>query len=204
VIDDIKATLETWAGIIVSLGIIVACRKWFVAVGRWCKCAYTRPARIEAMIARMEYAIFNQGNGMEKQLARLAACHAVAFEAAPYPAFECNANGQNSRSNEAYRTLTQTRTEDDMNGTRWHQVAYGPLAEAYHKEFARCSLANEDFVGVVDIRNPMTDEHRGCWRIHAPATPVGDDCIYIGRFIGALDETAKRIVRDEGWSVKAG
>lgn len=203
-IDQLRAELEVWAAIIGSLGAIVACRKWFVTAWKWIVCVYTRPARVEEMLKRMHYAMFNDGNGMERKIARLAACHDVQFEAASYPAFECSSAGRNARSNEAYRILTQTRTEDDMNGTRWHQVAYGTLAESYHAEFARCSLAKEDFVGVCDFKNPMTDEHRGRWRIHAPAAQVGDDCIYIGRFIAAIDDTAKRIVREEGWSVRLG
>jgi PAS domain-containing protein len=203
-IHYIEDHLKTWASIIGSLAVLIACKRWVFSLGRWVANAYTRPARIEAMIGRMEYAIFNQGNGMEKKIARLAACHDVAFEAASYPAFECDGNGRNARSNEAYRTLTQTRSEDPLNGTRWYQVAYGPLAEAYHKEFARCSLTKGDFVGVCDFKNPMTDEHRGRWRIHAPCAQIGDECIYVGRFIAALDDTAKQIVMEEGWSVRLG
>jgi hypothetical protein len=166
------------------------------------KCA-ERSTEMDNELKKITYALFNGGNeGVCNQIARLSACQAAAFEAAPYPSFECTSSGVNTRVNEAYRILTQVWSADTISAGRWHQVTHGELVDPYNAEFERCAAAKEDFIGTIDIKNPMTDSHRGRWRIHAPAAQIGDDCLYVGRFIAALDDTAKKIAKEEGWSVK--
>jgi PAS domain-containing protein len=216
------------SGIIGSLGVMLASWKWVFRVAGAVYRFFSGPSRVErkldermkqakddeqkrfiqsaemeAALKKITYALFNGGNeGLVNQVARLSACHSAAFEAAPYPSFECTSEGVNTRVNEAYRILTQVWSAETITAGRWHQVLHGELVNKYNVEFNRCAAAKEDFIGVVDFKNPMTDEHRGRWRIHAPAAQIGTDCLYVGRFIAALDDTARKIAMEEGWSVK--
>jgi hypothetical protein len=218
-IQKLGEHLGILAGIIGSLGVILACRKWvfgfFIAIYRF----FTGPSRIEGLInsriesaaitdAKLEkitYALFNGGNeGLIQQVARLSACHSAAFESAPYPSFECTSEGLNTRVNEAYRILTEVWSARSIKSGQWQQAIHGELAPRYVDEFHRCAAAKEDFIAVCDFKNPMTDEHRGRWRVHAPAAQIGTDCLYVGRFIAALDDTARKIAMEEGWNVKMG
>ena len=151
---------------------------------------------------RIVKAMWNGGkDGMIHQVGRLAASHRINFENAPLPQFECDVNGNNSNVNEAYRKLAQVWSVDDLTGTRWRQVAYGDLLDSYIEGFKISSLACEDFIGDVDVHNPINGQHRGRWKIHASAVSIGDTCIYFGRFIMALDETAENLVKENGWDV---
>lgn len=147
-------------------------------------------------------AMWNGGaDGMIHQLGRLAASHRINFENAPLPQFECDVNGNNTNVNEAYRKLAQVWSMEDLAGSRWRQVAYGDLLESYIQGFKVSSLACEDFIGEIDVHNPISGQHRGRWKIHASAVTIGDTCIYFGRFIMALDETAKNLVEENDWDV---
>ena len=201
-IDEVKQHLDELATILGSLAVVVAAIRWFKPIWGWVVRVWTRPERVEEMLERINYAIFNDGNGIERQMARLSGCHTVAFENEPFPAFECDASGNNSRVNNAYRHLIGISTEQANQGNRWHQAVYGELADDYHAEFVRCSEAREDFIGDADFRNPLTGEHRGRWKVHAPCINVGRSCIFIGRFIAALDEKAMDLSDREDWDVR--
>lgn len=197
--DNLLLVVET----VGLLGAAWAFRKRIYAGWDWLFHQYNRPARIEEMVGKINYALFNGGNeGICNQIARLSACHAAQFQAAPYPAFECNSAGQNTRVNEAYLQLVEFLDAADIGGTRWQQVTYGELREAYRAEFVRCASAREDFIGVVDFQNPMTGEHRGRWRVYAPCAQIGADCLFVGRFIAALDPAAQTIAAAHGWSLR--
>lgn len=218
--------LGTLAGIIGSLGVILACRKWAWAflVSLWK--FFTGPAQALEMMREIKLetrdlkagardrdekldrlckAMFNGGkDGLVNQVAMLAACHKVQFEAAPYPSFQCDGTGNNRAINEAYRLLVGANNGDALAGTRWIHFLHGDLSEDYREEFERCRLVKEDFIGEVDLRNPITGQHRGRWRIHAPCSLVGDDCVFVGRFIAALDPVARDIAMEFGWNVRMG
>jgi len=227
-IQRLADNLGAIAGIVGSLGIILACHAWVTRFFRAIYRFFTGSSRVEKLlevrmlqvsateeehlaqssamegeINKITYALFNGGNeGLVNQVARLSACHSASFESAPYPSFECTSVGLNTRVNEAYRILTQVWSTDSITSGRWQQAIHGELEQKYLTEFSRCAAAKEDFVGVVDFKNPMTDEHRGRWRIHAPAAQIGHDCLYVGRFVAALDATAQEIAIGEGWNVR--
>lgn len=218
-IEQIGDHLGAVAGIIGSLGVILAIRKqvWGFLAGVWR--FFTGPERALEMMGEIKAgarerdekldklckAMFNGGkDGLVNQVAMLAACHKVSFEAAPYPSFQCDGRGLNRAINEAYRLLVGANNGDVLAGTRWIHFLHGELAEDYRAEFDRCRLVKEDFIGEVDLRNPITGEHRGRWRIHAPCSLVGDDCVFVGRFIAALDPVARDIAMEYGWNVRMG
>lgn len=155
-------------------------------------------------VEKMSYAIFNDGdNGICQQVAKLAACHSANFEASPFPAFECTSSGHTTKVNEAYRILIESWSDRHIASGRFQQTLHGELVPRYTAEFERCAKTKEDFIGVCDFKNPMTDEHRGRWRVHAPAAMIGeDDCLYVGRFIAALDDKARKIAAQEGWHIR--
>lgn len=200
-VDFLQEKLGAIAAIIGSLSIIIAARKQITVAWNWLRSSSRSRERIEAALEKLSAAIFDP-HGMMNQVARISASQAVMFQTVRFPAFECNKAGKNLRVNEAYLRLIQYYKAEDLDGTRWQQVTCGALADAYLKEFIRCANAQEDFIGTSDFQNPFTGEHRGRWRIHAPCTVIGDDCLFVGSFIGALDETAREIVRNENWHVK--
>lgn len=157
----------------------------------------------EAELKKISYALFNGGaEGIVQQVARLSACHSANFESAPYPSFEYTSGGDTTRVNEAYRILIGAWHQAVIGAGRWQQAVTGPLAENYIEEQERCAQNKEDFIGVCDFKNPMTDEPRGRWRVHAPAAQIGPDCLYVGRFVAALDDVARDIAIANGWNVK--
>ncbi len=223
-IEIINANLAAIAGSLISLATILGFRKniWKILYGAYR--FFTAPSRVEKKLdelivrgdarevelKKINYALFNDGkDGMvnqmaltEKRMARLCACQAANFESAPYPSFEYTSGGATTSVNEAYRVLIGAWSQSIIGAGRWQQAVTGELAEDYIHEQERCSMLREDFIGVCDFKNPMTDQPRGRWRVHASAAQIGDDCIYIGRFVAALDDVAREIARDNGWSVK--
>jgi hypothetical protein len=194
--------LDTIATIIGSLGVILALRKKLYAIKSKIVEVLGRPKRLEQALDKIHLALFNHGErGLVHQVARISAGQSVLFQNAPYPSFECDSRGRNAKVNDAYLQLVGCHSEEELTGGRWHQVIYGSLLEEYKSEFARCSAAHEDFVGCVDFRNPATDEHRGRWKIRAPCATVSEDCLFVGRFIGAMDEKAEMITRDHDWRI---
>lgn len=156
--------------------------------------------RRDEKIDKIVYALWNNGSeGMVHQVGRLAAVHKINFEHSNYPQFECDRNGINLATNEPYRILAQVWSID---GITWQQVAYGDLLENYVKGFNIASSRCEDFIGEVDFREPTSGKHRGRWKIQASAVTIGDKCLYYGRFILAIDDVAKDLVREYGWDVK--
>lgn len=218
----IKILTDHIAALVGLLGAIGALLAWRKKIWHGLKKGYrffTAPARMEKLMAdmisaasgrdekldRLCKAMFNGGrDGLVNQVALLAACHKVTFEAAAYPCFQCDGKGANRGVNEAYRILVGATHGDALAGTKWIHYLHGALAEDYREEFERCRLAKEDFIGEVDLRNPITGEHRGRWRVHAPCSLVGDDCVFVGRFIAALDDTARELAIEHGWNVRMG
>lgn len=220
-LDTVNKHLTGILTLIASLGAFLALKKKLLKILIEIRDWFTRPKRIEELllkgaderialtknvesltldVKKLSYAMFNDGiNGVQQQMARFAACHSANFEAAPYPAFESTLTGHTTRVNGAYRILIGAWSDKHIASSRWQQTLHGPLVASYVAEFERCAEAKDDFIGVCDFRNPMTDEHRGRWRVHAPSAMLGEDCLYLGRFIAALDDKAKAIAKEEGW-----
>lgn len=155
----------------------------------------------QASIKRIERALFNGGsNGLVHQIGIAMARTGDALEAAPCPLFECDLSGNNTNTNFAYRSLIGATTMAELSNQRWKSVLHGPNAQEYVNRFNEASVMKSDFIGECDFKNPWTGEHVGRWRVHARLTLLVDGSgYYIGRFIAALDDTAKRIVSERGW-----
>ena len=162
-----------------------------------------RADEINGMVQKIHKAVFNGGkDGMIHHMDILKAQAEATFETSAIPMFVCDSHGVNMRVNLAYRQLVEVRHDDDISGTQWMNVIYGDLRDTYIAEFSRCATNNEDFFGDVDFHNPATNAHRGRWKIHAPASRKTEGgSIYVGTFIGALDNAAQELAEKHRWQV---
>lgn len=155
------------------------------------------------LLTKINYALYNDGkNGALHQIGRLAAAYDISFENEPRPQFECTVTGENTLVNQAYRTLVEVWSSQEVNSLSWLGATYGDHKDSYLAEFQECAKHGIDFMGMVDFRNPHTGEHRGRWRIQARAKIVGDMCIYFGTFVEACDLRAAEIVVENFWGVR--
>lgn len=153
-------------------------------------------------LSEISKAMWNGGReGMVQQVARLSTVRKIDFEHANSPQFECDNKGVNISINEAYRKLVQIWNVNDIRGSRWQEAVYGDLLDDYLGTFMRSSEHGEDFIADVDFREPLSGKHRGRWKIQGSAIHMGDDVLYYGKFIRAIDETAKRLVEEYDWDV---
>ena len=155
-------------------------------------------------LEKIEYALYNNGKtGILNHVERLVSRDAMEFEYADWPGFECDSAGKNTRVTGAYRKLVGATRAEDLNGGMWRNVIVGPLVGAYVDGFKRASEAHEDYIGEVHFQNPLTGEARGLWRIYIHALPiVGNDIIFSGRFIAALDPVALQLAERHGWDME--
>jgi len=208
--DHITLVVQIGAGLVAIIGFRKYIWGFFLRMHR----CVTRPARIDKALesfpqmiedlAAIKKAIFNGGaDGILQSVEILTAQANADFESAHVPKCICDNRGGNVRVNLAYRKLVEVWRDDDIHGTQWMGVIHGSLRDSYIAEFVRCAATGEDFFGDVDFHNPATNEHRGRWKINAPATLRGDgSSIYVGTFTVALDQAAARLATENAWIVK--
>lgn len=180
--------------------------RWFTAPTRAEKLTLSNQNKLDKILEESERtnkALFNGGsNGLVHQMDLIKAQCNNNFENYPAPMFICDNRGGNTKVNRAYRILVQIWKEDDIIGNQWENYIYGDLKENYIDDFEARSEFNEDFIGDVDFKNPISGEHRGRWKISAPRSINADgSCTYVGTFIKALDSTAIKIAKANKWNV---
>jgi PAS domain-containing protein len=217
------------AGILASLGVILAARapvwrvlrtvwrffgtpatltrtldEYIAAAGALDARRDARGEHLVGQISRIELALFNGGaDGLVQNMDIIKAQCRSQFESTPAPMFICDNRGGNVRVNEAYRLLVQVWRDEDIGGTQWHAVIYGDLRADYLDAWAHAAAAGEDFIADVDFCNPLTNAHRGRWKIHAPASKRAEGGVYyVGRFVAALDAEARKVALGQGWQVR--
>lgn len=209
-LDNIRDNLATIAGILGSIGAIVALRNRIWGFFLWMYFIFTAPKKITEQLGRLVEdnqkiikALFNGGSdGIVQNMDIIKAQSRANFEMSPRPMFICDNRCGNIRVNEAYCKLVGVSTTEEIGGTQWHNVLTGELRSNYIAGFDFASDHDEDFYGDTGIKNPKTGEFRGTWKIQAISSRRTEGgSIYIGCFIMAMDETAKRIVSKNGWDV---
>jgi hypothetical protein len=224
VLHQIEEHLAVVVGILTALGTLVALWRPIWKLTRRIMIFITAPRKIEdkvdilssrfdrfldaysmheSTLTRIHKAIFNGGkNGILQNSEMNAAFSAATFETAPQPMFMCDNVDGNLKVNRAYRELVMVWRDDDIQGDQWIGVINGELKDDYLAEWARCSARGEDFFGDVGFHNPMTNELRGTWKIHAPAMKRADGSfLYVGTFTTALDARATDIATEKHWRV---
>ena len=137
-------------------------------------------------------------NGLSHSVAKLMVRMDQDFAFDTDPKFLCDENGNNWGVSVGYKRLVGV-SQDFLSGTQWQNTIYGDLKSSYLRSFERATSKKEDFIGVIDIQNPITGEHRGRWRVLATCKSVGESLIYSGRFIKAEDEKALDIASQHNW-----
>ena len=153
-------------------------------------------------IAKIEYALNNDGKtGLVTTVAKLVSRDSQIYKRLPFPAFECDGMGHNTRVSDAYLKLIGLNRVDGLTGGGWQNVIYGELKEDYISGFRDSVREGIDYYGVVDFQNPTNGEHRGRWRLYLEYTRVADQLIYSGNFETAMDYTAKHLTDEYGWDI---
>jgi hypothetical protein len=151
-------------------------------------------------------AIYNGGNGIEARVVKTEIAVTEQFIDLPYPAFQCNAAGDNIICSDAYIELVGAESSDDMNSRKWKdRVVSSHESEAYFIHFKDAAQRGDDFIGTCSFYDPLTSEYRGKYRIFMKAYPMSDErnkTMYRGRFIIALDEKAAELVDHYKWKMK--
>lgn len=148
-------------------------------------------------------AVFDSENGIEVRLAKTEISADEQFRDLPYPAFQCLPDGTNIIVSDAYCDIVNLPRGTDLNSLQWkNHTVLSDENKDYFSNFLSASGRGDDYIGIVEFQDPVTNEKRGKWRTFCKAYNLTDsDIIYRGRFTCAIDDKAKSLVDEHKWKV---